>query len=188
MTLIGQVTYWNSFGIDRSAAIFYFAAPPPISWTLLGKNIACLFFVYLEAVVLMSLTLVVRINFSVGQVFETFIVIGICATYLMALGNLASVHYPRALSPERVSQSGGGNRAQALVLMFYPLVLLPVILAYVARYAFESQAAFSLVLSVAAAIAAIFYWLAMESAVKAAFTRRQYILEELSRGDGPVSS
>ena len=188
MTLIGQVTYWNCFGIDRSAAIFYFAAPQPISRTLLGKNIACLFFVYLEAVVLMSLTLAVRVNFSLGQVLETFIVIGICATYLMALGNISSVHYPRALSPERVSQSGGGNRAQALVLMLYPLVLLPVILAYIARYAFESDAAFSLVLSIAAAIAAIFYWIAMESAVKAASTRRQSILEELSRGDGPVSS
>jgi ABC-2 type transport system permease protein len=188
MTLIGQVTYWNCFGIDRSAAVFYFAAPQPMSRTLLGKNIACLFFVYLEAVVLMSLTLAVRVNFSLGQAAETFMVIGICATYVMALGNISSVHYPRALSPERVSQSGGGNRAQALVMMLYPVVLLPVILAYVARYAFESQAAFVVVLSVAAVIAAVFYGLAMESAVKAASTRRQFILEELSRGDGPIAS
>jgi ABC-2 type transport system permease protein len=188
MTLIGQVTYWNCFGIDRSAAVFYFAAPQPISRTLLGKNIACLFFVYLEAIVLMALTLAVRVNFSLGQALETFIVIGICAAYLMALGNISSVNYPRSLSPERVSQSGGSNRAQALVMMLYPAVLLPVILAYVARYAFESQAAFAAVLSVAAVIAAIFYGIAMESAVKAASARRQSILEELSRGDGPVGS
>jgi ABC-2 type transport system permease protein len=188
MTLIGQVTYWNCFGIDRSAAIFYFAAPQPLSRTLLGKNLACLFFVYLEAFVLMALTLAVHVNFSWGQALETVIVIGICATYLMALGNISSVHYPRSLSPERVSQSGGGNRAQGLVMMLYPVVLLPVILAYIARYAFDSQAAFAVVLSIAAAIAAIFYWLAMESAVKAAFTRRQSIIEELSRGDGPVGS
>jgi ABC-2 type transport system permease protein len=188
MTLIGQVTYWNCFGLDRSAAIFYFVAPQPISRTLLGKNIACLFFLYLEAVVLMALTLAVRVNFSLGQVVETFVVIGICATYVTALGNISSVNYPRALSPERVSQSGGGNRAQALVALFYPVVLLPVILAYVARYAFDSDVAFALVLSVAAAIAVIFYWIAMESAVKAASARRQSILEELSRGDGPVGS
>jgi ABC-2 type transport system permease protein len=188
MTLIGQVTYWNCFGIDRSAAVFYFAAPQPISRTLLGKNIACLFFVYLEAVVLMSLTLAVRVNFSAGQAVETFVVIGICATYLMALGNISSVHYPRALSPERVSQSGGSHRAQALVMMLYPGVLLPVILAYVARYAFESQAVFVAVLSFAAVIAGIFYTIAMESAAKAAVARRQFILEELSRGDGPVAS
>jgi ABC-2 type transport system permease protein len=188
MTLIGQVTYWNCFGIDRSAAVFYFAAPQPISRTLLGKNIACLFFVYLEAVVLMSITFALRVSFGLGQAVETLIVVGVCATYLMALGNISSVHYPRALSPERVSQSSGNNRAQALVMMLYPVVLLPVILAYVARYAFESQAAFSIVLAVAAAIGAIFYWIAMESAVKAAFSRRQDILEELSKGGGPVGA
>jgi len=92
------------------------------------------------------------------------------------------------LSPERVSQSGGGNRAQALVALFYPVVLLPVVLAYIARYAFDSEAAFVLVLSIAAGLAAIFYWLAMDSAVKAATARRQSIIEELSRGDGPVGS
>jgi ABC-2 type transport system permease protein len=188
MTLIGQVTYWNCFGIDRSAAVFYFAAPQPISRTLLGKNIACLFFLYMEAIVLTGLTFAVRVNFSLAQAIETFAVIGICATYVMALGNISSVHYPRALSPERVAQSGGGNRAQALVALFYPVVLLPVVLAYIARYAFDSEAAFVLVLSVAAGLAAIFYWLAMDSAVKAATSRRQSIIEELSRGDGPVGS
>jgi ABC-2 type transport system permease protein len=188
MTLIGQVTYWNCFGIDRSAAIFYFVAPQPISRTLLGKNIACMFFLYLEATVLTVLTLAVRVNFSIGQAIETFVVIGICAAYVMALGNISSVHYPRALTPERVSQSGGGKPAQAMVAMLYPVVLLPVGLAYIARYAFESEVAFAVVLAMAAIIAAIFYWIAMDSAVKAASARRQLILEELSRGDGPVGS
>jgi ABC-2 type transport system permease protein len=187
MTLMGQVTYWNCFGMDRSAAVFYFAAPQPISRTLVGKNVACLFFVYLEAVVLTSITLAVHVNFGLGQVLETLIVVGVCATYLMALGNLSSVHYPRAQSPERVSQ-GGGRRAQAMVMMFYPLVLLPVILAYVARYAFDSQAAFSIVLAIAAAIGFAFYRIALESAVRAASTRRQEIIEALSQGDGPISS
>jgi ABC-2 type transport system permease protein len=188
MTLIGQVTYWNCFGLDRSAALFYFAAPQPIGRTLLGKNIACLFFVYLEAIVLMSLTLLVRVNYSLGQAVETFVVLGVCAAYLMALGNISSVKYPRALSAERVSQGGGSNRAQALVMLLYPVVLLPVILAYIARFAFDSQTAFTLVMSFAAAIAAVFYWLAMDSAVKAASENRQTILQELSRGDGPVAS
>ena len=188
MTLIGQVTYWNCFGIDRSAAVFYFAAPQPISRTLLGKNIACLFFVYLEAVVLIAITFAVHVSFGLGQVLETLIVIGICASYLMGLGNISSVHYPRSLSPERVSRGSGSNRAQALVMVLYPVVLLPVILAYVARYAFDSQAAFSAVLAIAAGIGATFYWIAMESAVKAASTRRQNILEELSKGDGPIGS
>ncbi len=188
MTLMGQVTYWNSFGIDRSAAVFYFAAPQPMAQTIVGKNIACLFFVYLEALVLTVITYFLRLDFGFGQVLETFFVVGICAAYLMALGNISSVRYPRALSPERVSQSSGNNRAQALIMIFYPVVLLPVILAYLARYAFDSQVAFAVVLAIAGAIAAVFYWLALESAVKTAVSRRQDIVEELSRGDGPVAS
>jgi len=189
MTLIGNVTYWNCFGLDRSAAVFYFAAPQPIARVLLGKNIAYLFFVYLEAAVLSGITLVLPVSFGLGQAFESFVVIGICAVYLMALGNITSVRYPRALSPERVSQGGGkGGGAQALLMILYPVVLSPVILAYIARYAFDSQAAFSVVLAMAAAIGVTFYWIAMQSATKTALTRRQDIVSELSIGDGPIGS
>ncbi|HUI55576.1 MAG TPA: hypothetical protein VLY04_11420 [Bryobacteraceae bacterium] len=188
MTLIGQVTYWNCFGMDRSAALFYFAAPQALGWTLLGKNIAYLFYIYLEAAILMAVTLAVRVNFGLGQALETLVVLGICAAYLMALGNISSVNYPRSLSPERISQGGGGNRAQALVMLLYPVALLPVILAYVARYAMGSQIAFASVLALAAAIGGMLYWIAMESAVKAASRRRQQILQELAKGDGPISS
>ena len=31
LTLLGQVSYWNCFGFDRSAAQIYFAAPPSLS-------------------------------------------------------------------------------------------------------------------------------------------------------------
>ena len=55
MTLIGNVTYWNCLGLDRCATIFYFAAPQPLSPNLLGKNLAYLFFIYLEAVILAGL-------------------------------------------------------------------------------------------------------------------------------------
>lgn len=188
MSLIGNVTYWNCLGIDRSAAVFYFVAPQPISRTLLGKNIACLLFVYLEAVVLVAIAAVLRVSFGMGRVLEAFLVVGICATYLMALGNISSVRYPRALSPERVSQGGGANRARAVLMIFYPVVLLPVLLAYLARFAFDSETAFGVILACAGAIGLVFYRIAMESAVKAASDRRQQILEELSRGDGPVGS
>jgi ABC-2 type transport system permease protein len=119
---------------------------------------------------------------------ETLVVVGICALYLMALGNISSVRYPRVMSPERVSQSGGGSKGQALVMLLYPVVLLPVILAYVARWAFDSQVAFVAGLMVAAAIGGTVYWLAMESAVAAAVRLRQNLMQELSRGDGPVVS
>ena len=189
MTLIGQVTYWNCFGLDRSAALFYFAAPQPLWRVLLGKNIACLFFVYLETLVLTGITLALRMSFAPGQVAETLVVVTICAMYLMALGNISSVRYPRALSPERMGRGGGGgNRGQVLVMLLYPLLLLPVILAYVARYAFSSETAFLAVLAAAAAIGGMLYWLAMESAVQTAAAQRQHILQELCREGGPVET
>jgi ABC-2 type transport system permease protein len=187
MTLIGQVTYWNCFGLDRSAALFYFAAPQPLSRVLLGKNIACLFFVYLETLVLAGITLALRMSFALGQLAETLVVVTICAMYLMALGNITSMRYPRALSAERVGR-GGGNRGQVLAMLFYPLLLLPVILAYVTRWAFGSETAFLAVLAAAAAIGGVVYWLAMESAVETAAAQRQRILQELCRDGGPVES
>jgi len=188
LTLLGQVTYWNCFGFDRSAIQFYFAAPPPISQTLLGKNIASLIFIYLEVIILMVVTEALRVGLRPEELGETLIVVGICSLYMMAFGNISSVQYPRAMTPERVSQGGSASRFQALVFIMYPVGLLPVFLAYLARYAFNSEAAFVAILMLAAAIGGVLYWLALDSAVKTAATHRERILLELSRGEGPVAS
>ena len=188
LTLLGQVTYWNCFGFDRSAVQFYFAAPQPISQTLLGKNIASLVFIYLEVLILIAITLALRVGVGLGQLIETPVVVGVCSLYMMAFGNISSVHYPRALAPERVSQGGASSRFQALVFILYPAALLPVFLAYLARYALDSETAFAIVLALAAAIGGVMYWLGMESAVKTIAARRERILADLSQGEGPVAS
>ncbi len=188
LTLIGQVSYWNCFGFDRSAAVIYFAAPQPLWQILLGKNIACLIFIYLETLILIGVTFAVRVNIGLRQVAETLLVMGICSVYMLALGNISSVQYPRALSPERVSQGGASSRFQALVFVLYPLALLPVFLAYLAGYAFASEAVFAVTLGLAAILGGMLYWIAMGSAVATATRRRENILQELSRGEGPVAS
>jgi ABC-2 type transport system permease protein len=184
--LLGQVSYWNCFGFDRSAAAFYFVAPLPLVRVILGKNIASLIYVYLEVAMVIVVTSVLRLSNGWTQTLETLVVMGICALYMIALGNLGSIHYPKALSGERVSQ-GGGRGAQSFLFLIYPIALLPVGLAYVARYAFESDVMFSLVLSIAAIIGAVFYWIALESAVNAGIRRREQIVQELSQSDGPVT-
>jgi ABC-2 type transport system permease protein len=188
LTLLGQVSYWNCFGFDRSAAVFYFAAPPPIFQVLLGKNIASLFFIYLEVLILTGITMALGFGGGWSVVVETLLVVGVCAVYMLALGNISSVQYPRALSPERVSQGGASGRFQGLIFILYPLALLPVFLAYVARYAFNSEMVFAFVMSVAAAIGGVLYWQCMESAVHTAVKRREQILQELSKGDGPMTA
>ncbi len=188
VTLLGQVTYWNCFGFDRSAAQFYFAAPASIWQTLIGKNLASLFFIYLEVSILIVVTVILRVEAGIGKLVEALLVVGVCCLYMMAFGNISSVRYPRALAPERVSQGGASSRFQALVFILYPLALVPVFLAYLARYAFNSQAAFAMVLALAAAIGGVLYWLALESAVKTAEVQRERMLTDLSRGEGPVVS
>ena len=70
----------------------------------------------------------------------------------------------------------------------YPLALLPIFLAYLARAVIGSQTIFLLVLAFAAALGGVFYRIAMDSAVETARKRREEILSELSRTEGPVVS
>jgi ABC-2 type transport system permease protein len=188
LTLLGQVSFWNCFGFDRSAAFIYFAAPQPLAKTFAGKNVAALVFIYLEVFILAGVTSLFGVTPGAGQILETLLVVGICSLYMLALGNISSVQYPRGLNPERVSQGGTSSRFQALIMLLYPLSLLPVLLAYAARYAFASEVAFYLVLAFAAAVGGALYWIAMESAVATAIKHRERILHELSNAGGPVAS
>ena len=186
LTLLGQVSYWNAFGFDRSAAQVYFSLPVKISTALVGKNIAAAMFIFLEMSAVTVACLLLRMQISAAKIVESYVVIAIAALYMLGIGNLSSVHYPRAMNPERVSQGGAASRWQALVFIFYPLALLPIFLAYVARVVFSSETAFLIVLAFAGVLGGVIYRIAMESAVEAAFRRREQILTELSRTEGPV--
>jgi len=188
LTLLGQVSYLNTFGFDRSAAQIYFSVPVSIGQTLGGKNIAAVLLIALEMLAVTLASLVLRIAIAPGKVAEAFIVTAIVGVYLLAIGNMASVHFPRAMNPERVSQGGAASRMQALIFLLYPIALLPVFLAFWARYVFDSQLIFIGILCFAAVLGAVVYWIAMESAVGTAIERREMILMELSRSEGPVAT
>jgi ABC-2 type transport system permease protein len=188
LALLGQVTYWNAFGFDRSAAQAYFVWPSPISRALVGKNLAAGIFVMLEILAVTTACFLLRMQPSPHKMLEAYLVTPVVAIYLFAAGNLSSVHMPRPLSPERAAQGGAPGRSQAFMLFVYPLAILPVGLAYGARYAFDSDAAFYAILAFAAALGALVYWLALESAVAAAERRREQIITELSRSEGPVAT
>jgi ABC-2 type transport system permease protein len=188
LTLLGQVSFWNCFGFDRSAAAIYFVAPPPLAKTFVGKNLAALVFIYMEVFILAAVTSLFGANPGTAQMLETLLVIGVCSLYMLALGNISSVQYPRGLNPERVSQGGASSRFQALIMLLYPLSLLPVLLAYVARYGFGSDLAFYLVLGFAAVVGGALYWIALESAVSTATKHRERIIHDLSNADGPIAN
>jgi len=188
LALLGQVTYWNSFGFDRSAAQAYFVWPSPISRALVGKNLAAGIFVMLEILAVTTACFLLRMQPSPYKLLEAYLVTPVVAIYLFAAGNLSSVHMPRPLTPERAAQGGAAGRSQAFMLFVYPVAILPVGLAYGARYAFDSELAFYAILAFAAALGALVYWLSLESAVAAAERRREQIITELSRSEGPVAT
>ena len=188
LALLGQVTYWNAFGFDRSAVQAYYAWPVPISRVLVGKNLAAAVFVFLEMLAVTAACLLLRMQPSPNKILEAYLVTPVVAVYLLAAGNLGSVHLPRALNPERVAHGGSAGRSQAIMLFVYPLALLPVFLAYAARYAFDSEVAFYVLLAFAAGLGAVVYWFALESAVSAAERRKEQIITELTRNEGPVST
>jgi ABC-2 type transport system permease protein len=188
LTMLGQVSFFNSFGFDRSAAGFYFAAPQPISKTLLGKNIAAMMYIFAEALVLCTVTVALGLTNGFIDVVRALLSLSICSLYLVGIGNISSVKFPKAMAPERVSHGGTSRSFNGLMFLLYPLTMIPVALAYLARYAFDSEIAFVVVLGAAAALGVTVYHFSMESAVKTASVDRESILQELSRGDGPVIS
>ena len=187
LTLFGQVSYWNCFGFDRSAAQVYFASPQPMRLVLVGKNIASLVFVYTDVLLLIALTLALPVGLSRGKVIEALLVVAVCSLYMLAFGNVSSVQYPRPMAPTRVSMGGSAGRVQGLIFIFYPLALLPVFLAYLGRYAFDSELAFVLILGLAAALGGVLYWIALDSAVSTTAKERERLIADLSRGEGPVA-
>jgi hypothetical protein len=121
LTLLGQVTYWNAFGFDRSAAQFYFSAPVPLGRVLAGKNIAAALFIFLEIAAVAAACSLVRLGISPARIAEAFLVTGVAALYLLGIGNLSSVNYPRAMSHSRVGSGGATGRAQGVLFLFYPV-------------------------------------------------------------------
>jgi ABC-2 type transport system permease protein len=186
--LLGQVTYWNMFGFDRSAAQAYFAWPVPISRAMVGKNVAAGIFVLLEMLAVTTACLLLRMQPRPQKILEAYLVTPVVALYLLSAGNITSVHVPRALSAERVAQGGSAGRSQAFMFLVYPLALLPVLLAYGARYAFDSELAFYSMLAFAAVLGGVVYWVALDSAVTTAERRREQIITELARNEGPVAT
>ena len=185
LAMLGQASFWNCFGFDRGAAAFYFAAPPTLYECLAGKNIAALVFILLETVILAGV--MVALGLTRGwSMLESLVAISVAALYMLAAGNINSVRYARAANAERLMQGNSGGRSPGVVFLLYMLTLIPIALAYLARFAFNSEIAFLLVLGAAAAGGVVLYRNAMQSAVAWATAKREQLLAELSKGGGPV--
>lgn len=188
LVMLGQVSYWNCFAFDRTAAQFYFCAPLSFRRVLAGKNIAAGLFVLAELALVIAITALFRVPLTLLRVTEGFTVTLISAVYLVAFGNLSSVYVPRPLNAEKMAQGGSGRTLNMVLFLVFPIALLPVALAYWARYAFQSETVFFWFLALALGIGMIVYWVALDSAAHKALRSREKMITDLSRGDGPLAS
>jgi len=186
LLLLSDVLFWNIFGPDRAAAQLYFLQPPTMRVAFAGKNLAAGVFVLLEITGVIVVWTLLRMPVDAVRIAEAYLAPAVLAVNMMAAGNLASVYYPRPLSPEKTTGAGSAPAVRILLLLLLPVLSLPVLVAYGARYAFRSQAAFFLVLALAALVAAAFYRIALEAAVNKADERKERIVETLSAGAGPI--
>jgi len=185
LLVLGQITYWNSFGFDRSAAQGYFCWPIRFREALIAKNLAVVLLLFPQIVLVALVAHAFHIPASPLKILETMVVVTIAALFWFALGNIFSVRMPRAMDPDRMNQMS--NKLQALTILAAPVVLLPVVLAYWARAVFSSELVFAGILAIAALLGVIFYGVGLDSAVRYAVSGKEAMLLELSRADGPIS-
>jgi ABC-2 type transport system permease protein len=188
LLLLSEACFWNFFGFDRSAAQIYFLAPIPFSRVMVGKNLSALFFIVLEITMIALVCGLLGMPLHPRTLAESFGVAAVISIFLLAAGNQLSIRQPRAMNPAASFRSGAAGRVQAILFLVYPIAFLPVGLAYLARYAFSSEAAFFGILAVDAAIGAVIYKLSLDSAVAAAERLKEQMVTALSRGDGPITA
>jgi len=188
LLLLGQVVFLNSFGLDRAAARYFFWMPVSPVRLLVAKNLAGLMFVTAQVLVLAGICTLLRLGLGPLQVLEALGVTAIAALYLSSAGNLTSILFPSGMSPERVSRAGAGRGIQGLVALGYPVLISPILAAYFARYYWDTVRGYFLLLSIAAAGGLALYAATLPLAARLGAQRRERLLEDLSRGEGPLVS
>lgn len=188
LLLMGDVAFWNVFGFDRSATQIYYLMPLKMSTVLIGKNIVALVFVILEISAITGVCLLLRMPLQFDRLLEAYMVTLVIGLYLMAVGNASSLSNPRPVNPSRAMRTSTAGQTQALMLVIYPFIMLPAMMAFLARYAFRSNTAFYVTLAFSASLGALLYWVSLESAVEAAEQQKERLLTVLSKGEGPISS
>ena len=187
LTLLGEVAFWNNLGFDRAAGQIYFLAPVPFDKVLLAKNITAMFFVLLEVLAVSAVVLLLRLPVGWSKFPEAIAVAIVFATYLMSAGNIGSVLYPRPVDPAQSWRTSTGSRFQALLLIVYPVASLPILAAFLARKATNSDLAFYATLGLAFVGAVFVYHWAMRVAVRSAEEKREEIAALLSATQSPIA-
>ena len=186
--LLGEVLIWNVFGFDRKAVQVYFAMPVKLATVLLAKNLSAVFFIALDAVLLVVMCTLLGLALTPALLGEAAAVTAVISLLLIAMGNMTSFRNPRPVNPDQSWGRGSAGRMQAIIFLIYPIALAPVVLAFLARLAFDTEWAFYGVIAFDLAVAGVIYWIGLESALGTAAERREEIIGTLAHEAGVLST
>ena len=187
MLILAENLFLNTFGFDRAAAQNWFVLPTPLGLVLRAKNIVACFFLALCFFLMVMIGLFLPIPHSALKLAEAA---GVCTVYIifmLGVGNLGSVYQPKPVDPQQSWRSNSPGKVQALMLLLYPVMYIPILLAFAARWASGEEWPFFVVLAVDLVLACGFYYVATDSAVEMAAQRREEIISTLSSQSGPIS-
>jgi len=187
LMLMSEVCFWNAFGFDRSAAQFYFLAPVSFTRVMVSKNLTAAFFMVMEIGLVTTVCILLHMPLDSRRIFEAYGVALVVMILLFSAGNLLSIHQARGVNPANSFRTSAAGGLQAMLFAIYPITFAPLGLAYLARYAFNRQAALYGMLALDALMGLIFYRISLESAVGAAERVKERMLAALAAGDGPIA-
>ncbi|MFN7939552.1 MAG: hypothetical protein U0R19_39865 [Bryobacteraceae bacterium] len=186
--LLSEVTMWNILGFDRSAAQLYWLAPVKATTVIVAKNIVTAIAVTLEFCIISVVCLLFRLPMNPLLVFEAYIVCMVFQLFLMSIGNLSSLLYPRPVDPNESWKRASATRFQAMLLLVYPVLAGPLVFAFYAQTKWESPWAFFGVMAFLTVAASLSYAYSLERAEQIASERKEKILTSLAQGGAPVAS
>lgn len=187
MLVLAENLFLNTFGFDRAAAQNWFVLPTPFHLVLRAKNIVACFFLTVCFWLMVLVGLFLPIPHSPLKLAEAAAVCTVYIIFLLGVGNLGSVYQPKPVDPQQSWRSNSPGKVQALMMLVYPVMYIPILLAFAARWASGEQWLFFLVLAVDLVLACAFYYVATDSAVEMAAQRREEIISTLSAKSGPIS-
>jgi ABC-2 type transport system permease protein len=186
LLLMAEVVFWNMFGFDRSSVQLYFYAPISLSTVLAAKSFAAMLFVFAEIALVLGMSALTGVPLTAGKVLETYCVALILSVYLLSAGNLSSIYYPRAVNPDHSWGRSSRGKFQLVLLFLFPLLALPVGMAYAARFWFHSETGFVALLALAAVAGALMHHASLATAARLAEERKEKVLSALGEAAGPV--
>lgn len=186
LLIVGEVLLWNAFGFDRKAAQLYFVVPVPFAQVLRAKNAVAFAVVGLMTLFIALIGALFRTNVTFASFISSVALTFVLTLFFLAFGNVTSVTMPRPIDPSQAFRNQNSAKTSLWLFLCFLVLLVPVGLAFVAKWAFDSDWAYFAVLAIDFVVGIVCYRVATDSAVARAERDRERLIDTLSKGADPI--